>query len=242
VNLDWEIGDSWGGIPAAGFAWDIGTSDDTGVGRLLFTGSDDLGTDDIPRFALMDGQSVQIGSGLLWMPGGLDAPFYCTGPGSTATRKGDEANLELAAVSLLGSCPGTPVEGEFQFCQGDVFDGCPEEQLNNGALAGSIDGITVPAETRYTLLSGGATSTELSTTLGLVRWEDAETAGQISRGIVITGPDTVFGGNVYCFGESQYVTTGEGFDEQTVYTFRNLAKLGTCVGASGTDSLSGCIR
>jgi hypothetical protein len=52
----------------------------------------------------------------------------------------------------------------------------------------------------------------------------------------------VFGGNVYCFGESQYVTTGEGFDEQTVYTFRNLAKLGTCVGASGTDSLSGCIR
>jgi hypothetical protein len=58
----------------------------------------------------------------------------------------------------------------------------------------------------------------------------------------MTGPDTAFGGSVYCFGESEFVTTGTGFDERTVYTFRNLSKVGSCAGAAGTDSLRGCIR
>jgi hypothetical protein len=242
VNIDWTIGTSGGSVDAQGFAWNLGTSDGTGAGRLLFTGGEDLGTEDLPRFALMDGQSVQIGVGLLWMPGGFDAPMYCTGPGSTAKRIGDEAFLELSQMSLLGSCPGTPIEGEFQFCQGVAFEGCPDAQLDNGALAGHIDGIAIPSDTRYTLLLGSNTVTDVNTTLGLLRFETGASEGQISRGVVITGPDTVFGGNVYCFGESEVVTTGESLDEQSVYTFRNLAKLGTCVGASGSDSLTGCIR
>lgn len=79
ANIDWEIGDSWGRVPANGFAWNITTSDGTSSGRLLLTGSEDLGTEDITRFALMDGQSVQIAFGTIWMPGGCWHPSIVQG-------------------------------------------------------------------------------------------------------------------------------------------------------------------
>ncbi len=242
VNLDWEVSDSWGRIPATGFAWNIGTNDGVSAGRLLLAGSEDLGTEDIPRFALLDGQSVELTFGLIWMPGDLGSQFFCTGPGSTATRIGDEAKVEFGAVSLLGACPGTPVEGELQFCQGRSFQGCTGTDLEDGRLGGNVEGIAVPTDTRYTLLSGTGSNADLNTTIGLLSWEGNEEAGTIDRGVIVTGPDTVFGGAVYCFGESEFATMGTGFDEESLYTFRNLSKVGSCAGASGSDSLTGCIR
>lgn len=244
VTQDWMISAGTGYFEQTGFTFMVDleqTPSDTNPGRFMLTGREDLGTEDIPRFALDNGQSVSLTSGMLWMPGGVTAPVYCTGPESTVKRVGDEAILDLKAMSLLGACPaGEPVDGQLLFCKGDFFDGCTTTVMDSGVISGKLGELTVPADARYSLMSGGETSALLSFNYGFMKW-NLSADGSITNGIIFTDPASVFGGAVYCIGGGTSVQDGTSASDR-LYTFTNLTKLGTCVGASGGDSLSGCLR
>lgn len=245
VSVGWQLSDGLGSFNQwPGFEWFFDLDDEASAlfgGRLVLMGAEALGPEDLPRFALDSGQSVAITNGMLWMPGGVSQPIYCTGPGSTVTRVGDEAQVSLQAMSLLGSCPGTPVAGELRFCSGDFTEGCPNAAMDNGAIDGTVGATAMPSDAAYSLLLGGGTVT-VNFNYGVLHWTEDLVDGTISGGILFTDPASVFGGQVVCLGAgSDFVQDGT-YANDGVYTFRNLSTLGTCTGAAGTDSLTGCLR
>jgi hypothetical protein len=113
--------------------------------------------------------------------------------------------------------------------------------LESGVFTGTVGGVTVPSDARYTLLSSSSDQTEVTFTQGMMRGID-NGDGTIDTGIIFTDPGSEFGGAVYYIGAgSDYVQDGP-YEGDNLYTFRGLSTLGTCVGASGADTLSGCIR
>ncbi len=236
---------NYGGNSALdGFEWELRIrplGDDLN-GTLLLWGDDSFDPELAPDEAVQEeGQTVTFGSGVLLPPGGYDQTVYCIGNGSTATRVGDQLELDFRGVAALGSCPGTPVSGEFYGCSGTRSYQCPSIDTTGSYLSGEVEGLQFPDDTLFAA-STVVSDTHLFATFnyGSIQWlQDPET-GAISSGLVITAPGTDFGGAVYCIGEgSQFVAEGA---NATAYTFTNLTRLGSCAEVMGSGSLSGCNR
>lgn len=212
-----------------------------GRGVMLLAGDEALEMEQRgPRFALTDGQKVDVDQGVLLLHADetSSGPVYCTGPGSTIERQGDEALLDLQAIGELGTCPGTAVKGEIEACYGG--DAC------SGSITGTLDGETLPAGE---FLSIGNSPFHASVGGYFIRWMTeplgATDKGKLAWGYVFTDPQGPLGGAVYCIGQDSEWTytdnSGTGFDDYS-FVFRSLSKLGSCSGVSGSDALSGCMR
>jgi hypothetical protein len=218
------------------FAYGIDDFSAMRTGLMVFDGSAPLGLDSVALRSLEGQGEVAIDRSVLQLFGELTTPgeLFCTGEasGSTMSLNVDEVTLDLQNVHSLGSCPGTPVDGELTFC-GGFGGGC------ESALSGTLEGMAVTSNSsQSSLATEGGTSTWYGDDRELLNMV-TDAAGNVVWAIFVAGPETPFAGAVYCAGEgSSYVAD----DDSATYTLRNLSKLAACPTDASADALTGCVR
>lgn len=246
VEGDWSLSGSMIEYGSGVFNWELSLRDqESNTGLLLLSGADAVQDSEIPRLALNDGQTVAVTSGVFMPPSEQAPSVYCVG-GGTVSRAGDEALAELTAMSLLGSCPGVPVEGELQVCFG-FGESCGD--VAGDSVNGTLDG--QPMDTALSGYLGIGGSFQAPMPAGFLLWTEERdftstvTTGALRSGLIFTDPAGPHGGAIYCAGDTSTweEIAGESFSDNTLITMTGLSKLGGCVGAApGTDQLSGCMR
>lgn len=215
------------------FAYGILADEMQGAGLMVFNGDTDLGPDGVALRALEGQGEVPIDSSVLQLLATDDDPgvLHCTGAGSGSklSLHVDEVALDLQNVHAMGTCPGTPVSGEITVCpDGNCF--LYEGMLEGKDASGGLD------ETSFSIGAGHPTFYGGHRELFRMVTDDA---GNIAWAIFVTGPESEFGGAVYCAGAG----SGYTIDADTItYSLRDLSRLDACPTTTSSDSLTGCVR
>jgi hypothetical protein len=183
--------------------------------------------------AFTDGVAVPA-TGFFRMPteGPSGGAVFCAGAGSSMT-KGTEKRFDLASLSSLGACPGTPVNGQITACLGDsscvdgnTFEGTlGDVSFDYGAAITGWGGVIDIYQVR--LDNGGFVVLDIvqDTVLG---------------GLLFMAPGGPDPGALYCLGSGSMQPGGPA-PNAISFSVGGISRLGTCADAAPVEgAVSGC--
>ena len=177
-----------------------------------------------PSDVFAEGEEVELVHSVwaLDADGSSPGELLCTpeGSGSTLRRHADELQLNVRGLANLGSCPGTPVEGELTLCTGSA---CAAS-----GLSGTLDGMAWHSSS-WLRVGNQVWFTDRSH----LQLASAPSGMPFNWGILITSPNSPLGAQVFCI--------GAGTLQASNWTLQNLSSLGVCP-ADGAGTLTGCVR
>jgi hypothetical protein len=194
-----------------------------------------------------DGGPQQGAGALIVVPKpGLGSTFYCAASvaaNSSPADMGHAASIALTDLSVLGECPGTPVNGDVDICLegSDAGAGCTEDF----GVSGTVDGTDV----RFRNLGGALSTADVGGDFhasvtgdggdgGVILFANAQD-GKLRGWLRLPDNASSNAGSVFCL--SSAFVVGQPNGGYSV-TFQSVGRLGSCPGTPIGGELGYCDR
>jgi hypothetical protein len=172
------------------------------------------------------------------MPGAHEVatgPIVCvpTDTDSSIRKDGEQVEVTMSGATLLGECPGTPIDGQLRIC---IRGQCPAS-FDFGSVHGTAWTLGSSDSGFVNGLHELHFNPEDDT---LIRAPSASAGDPYAWAVIFTDRDGPFSGEVLC-ASGQLSEQDFGAGPIKVWEFNGLSTLGICP-AGGSDTVTGCVR